>query len=95
MLAQGAAREFIRAPGAGGEITLRLLEPGDAYGLVPLVDGKDNATSLVALRTCEFLVVTKANFQASLQHHPEAFRDAMDHLCREARQAYLWIATLA
>ncbi len=50
---------------------------------------------LVALQTCEFLVVTGANFQAILQHHPEVFRDAMDHLCREARQAYLWIATLA
>ncbi len=93
MLAQGAAREFIRAP--GGEITLRLLKPGDAYGLVPLVDGKGNATSLVTLQTCEFLVVTGANFRAILQHHPEVFRDAMDHLCREARQAYLWIATLA
>lgn len=94
VLAKGSARELLRAPTLGTEVTLRVLKPGDAYGLVALVDGKDNATSLVTLQPSEFLVLPKEMFQAVLQHHPEVFRDAMDHLCQQAREAYLWIGTL-
>lgn len=95
-MAGGAAREYLQAPGFATEVTLRLLKPGDAHGLVALVDGKDNATGLVTLQPCEFLVVvSREMFRAALQHHQEVFRDAMDHLCQQARQAYRWIGTPA
>ncbi|MCC7233547.1 MAG: Crp/Fnr family transcriptional regulator [Bacteroidia bacterium] len=55
----------------GKEYLQLVVEPGESFGLLPLFDGKEYASSAIALEDCVIFRLHKAIFQQLLQDFPE------------------------
>ncbi len=59
----------------GNEITIRNLEPGEAFGELALLSGEPRAANVVTLQDSELSVVSKQDFMSCLTSNPSiAFR---------------------
>lgn len=94
VLRSGFAKEVVRAPQKGSEAVVQVLKPGDSHGLISLIDGQVCSTTLATLQACEFLLIPRPTFVAELKEHPKVYRQALDHLCGDLRQAHRWVADL-
>ncbi|MDH3380847.1 MAG: Crp/Fnr family transcriptional regulator [Gammaproteobacteria bacterium] len=54
----------------GNEITIRNLEPGEAFGELALLSGEPRAANVVTLEDCELSVVSKQDFMSCLTNNP-------------------------
>lgn len=72
----------------GGESILVLIEPGNWFGEVPVLEGQPRALSAVALRDCELLQLDATTFLA-LMAQPNGFAQAIARLLAgRLRMAY-------
>lgn len=55
----------------GRELVLRLLEPGDIFGEIAVLDGRDRTADVVTSEPCELLVIERNRFNAYLLERPE------------------------
>ena len=56
----------------GKEMTLGTLGPGDVFGEIALLDGKERTATVTAITACECLVLERQEFIPFLELHPQA-----------------------
>lgn len=69
----------------GKEILLNVLEAGDVFGEIALLDGRERTAGAIALQTTELLRVGRADFIPFLEEHPKLCLRLMSVLCERLR----------
>ena len=69
----------------GGEIVLAIFHPGDVFGEIALLDGKERSANARAMTGCEIAVIERSDVLEMLEHHPEAWRGFVEVLCARLR----------
>jgi CRP/FNR family transcriptional regulator, cyclic AMP receptor protein len=70
----------------GREITLNLIHPGEIFGEIGLLDGRDRSADAIAMNDCELLVLNRRDFMPFLQRRPEICIKVIELLCQRLRQ---------
>jgi CRP-like cAMP-binding protein len=79
----------------GRELTLSVLNVGDFFGEMSLVDGQPRSANVVALDDTTVLALTRDAFRAHLAAHPQTAFNIMSELTARLRRADETIASLA
>ncbi|MBE9610438.1 Crp/Fnr family transcriptional regulator [Chitinilyticum piscinae] len=85
-LIRGRLRVY-RCTDEGREITLSLLEAGDVFGEVAMLDGGPRSASIDTLEACELLVLKREDVMDYLDNHPKVMRQLISALCQRLRNA--------
>jgi CRP/FNR family transcriptional regulator, cyclic AMP receptor protein len=80
----GRVRISASAPG-GKEVFLNIMEPGDAFGEIALLDGQPRTAAATTLSPTELIVIQRDNFLALLQREPKLAVHLIELLCRRVR----------
>jgi CRP/FNR family cyclic AMP-dependent transcriptional regulator len=84
-------RVRISASGPGGkEVFLNIMEPGDAFGEIALLDGSPRTATATAMARTELIVIPRDAFSALLQSQPQLAAHLIQLLCKRVR----WTAEL-
>lgn len=87
MMAVVRGRVKIRSPSPGGkEVVLNVIEPGDVFGEISLLDGKERSADAVAMQETELLVLERRDFLPFLEAHPEISVRLLTMLCERLRR---------
>ncbi len=70
----------------GKELVLNLVNPGEVFGEIALLDGSDRTADAVTLDECELLVLERRDFVPFLSRHPEACMKLFRVLCERIRR---------
>ena len=81
--------------GQGKEIVLNILEQGEYFGEVSLLDGEVRSASVITLEPSQFTIIPKQDFNNFLLKHPELFMQLMQGLSKKLRKSTLQIGSLA
>jgi CRP/FNR family cyclic AMP-dependent transcriptional regulator len=90
----GKIRISVPAPD-GREVLLAILHPGEVFGEIALLDGKERTADAWAITECELGVLQRADVLDFLQRQPSACFGLIDVLCNRLRQTDEHIAELA
>ncbi|MBM5575561.1 Crp/Fnr family transcriptional regulator [Deefgea sp. CFH1-16] len=71
----------------GREITLAILEGGEVFGELAMLDGAPRNASVEALEDGELLVLQRSAVDQYLDHHPHVMRSLITTLCERLRSA--------
>jgi CRP-like cAMP-binding protein len=55
----------------GREVVLNIINPGEIFGEMALLDGKSRSADATAMTACELLIIDRRDFMPFLQQHPE------------------------
>jgi CRP/FNR family transcriptional regulator, cyclic AMP receptor protein len=80
----GRVRISASAPG-GKEIFLNIMEPGDAFGEIALLDGQPRTAAATTLSATELIVIQRDRFLALVQREPKLAVHLIELLCRRVR----------
>jgi CRP/FNR family cyclic AMP-dependent transcriptional regulator len=69
----------------GKEVVLHFLVPGDIYGEIAALDGKERAASAVALENSEVFLIYTRDLMPTLKAHPDAMLEVIKALCEKVR----------
>ncbi len=69
----------------GGEMILNLMRPGDIFGEIALLDGRERTADAIAMTDVDLLVIHRRDFLAYLSTHPAVALDVIDVLCQRLR----------
>lgn len=69
----------------GKEITLSILEPGDIFGEMALLDGEPRSASVSTMEDCAFLVLWRRDFLPFLERYPSVALKLLAALSRKLR----------
>jgi CRP/FNR family transcriptional regulator, cyclic AMP receptor protein len=69
----------------GKEIVLAMMQPGDFFGEIALLDGKARSADAKAVTACSLAVLERRDVLDFLQHHPNAWLGLIRVLCRRLR----------
>jgi CRP/FNR family cyclic AMP-dependent transcriptional regulator len=84
-------RVRISASGPGGkEVFLNIMEPGDAFGEIALLDGSPRTATATAMARTELVIIQRDAFFALLQSQPQLASHLIQLLCKRVR----WTAEL-
>jgi len=76
----------ISVSGSGGkEIFLNIMEPGDSFGEIALLDGQSRTASATAMTPTELLVIQRQPFLSLLSRQPSLALHLIQLLCERAR----------
>jgi CRP-like cAMP-binding protein len=76
----------ISASAAGGkEIFLNVMEPGDAFGEIALLDGQQRTATATTLAPSELIVIRREQFQGLLTREPRLAVHLIELLCSRVR----------
>jgi CRP-like cAMP-binding protein len=90
----GAIR--ISVSGAEGkELTLALMEPGDVFGEIALLDGLQRTADARAVEKSELVVIHRADFLSLLEREPKMARPIIEMLCERLRQTNEFVTDAA
>ena len=79
-------RVRISATGPGGkEVFLNIMEPGDAFGEIALLDGSPRTATATAMARTELIVIPRDAFSALLQSQPQLAAHLIQLLCKRVR----------
>ena len=79
-------RVRISASATGGkEVFLNIMEPGDAFGEIALLDGHPRTAAATTLAPTELMVITRDQFIALLQKEPKLAVHLIELLCKRVR----------
>lgn len=70
----------------GREAVHALLTPGEIFGEMALLDGKDRSANAIALEPTELLVLLRRDFLPFLEHTPRAAVGLIEVLCARLRR---------
>jgi CRP-like cAMP-binding protein len=70
----------------GKEIVLNVIEPGEVFGEIALLDGKERSADATALTDCEVLVLERRDVFAYLEANPKACLKLIEVLCQRLRR---------
>ncbi len=79
----------------GRELTLSILQPGDFFGEMALIDSQPRSANVVALDDATLLALTREAFSAHLKAHPQTALNIIAELTARLRRADETIANLA
>lgn len=79
----------------GRELTLSLLQPGDFFGEMALLDSRPRSANVVALDDATVLQLTREAFLAHMKSHPQTALNIIAELTARLRRADETIASLA
>ena len=84
-----------KSPGSGGmEVVLALLKSGDSFGEVALIDGMPRSADVTATQQMECYMLSRDDFLAALDEHPEIAKGVLPCLASMVRSADGWVASL-
>jgi len=90
----GNVRISISSPG-GKELLLAILQPGEVFGEIALLDGKERSADATAVGACSLAVLERRDVLSFLEHHPEAWLRIVDVLCDRLRDNTQHVAEVA
>ena len=70
---------------SGKEIVLHFLVPGNIYGEIAALDGRERAANAVALEETEIFLIYARDLMPTLKAHPEAMFEVIRGLCEKVR----------
>ena len=70
----------------GKELVLNLINPGEVFGEIALLDGADRTADAVTDGECVLVVLERRDFVPFLRTHPEACMKLCEALCQKLRQ---------
>jgi CRP/FNR family cyclic AMP-dependent transcriptional regulator len=86
MMALLRGRVVITAPSSEGkEVILNIINEGEIFGEIALLDGKERTADATAMTDCELLVVTRRSFLPLLER-PNMARELLSVLCERLRR---------
>lgn len=91
---EGRARMVVASPD-GKEIVLNIIEPGDIFGEMALIDGKPRSADAVAALDTTLLVVERRHFRPLLESNHELVLRLLDLLCDRLRRTSLTVEDVA
>jgi CRP/FNR family cyclic AMP-dependent transcriptional regulator len=75
----------------GREMFLNIMEPGDTFGEIALLDGRHRTATATATAPSELIVITREHFLTLLEREPKLVRHVVQLLCERIR----WTSGLA
>jgi cAMP-binding proteins - catabolite gene activator and regulatory subunit of cAMP-dependent protein kinases len=79
-------RVRISASGAGGkEIFLNIMEPGDAFGEIALLDGQPRSAAATTITPTELMIIRREDFLALVKREPQLAVHLIELLCKRVR----------
>lgn len=69
----------------GKEVTLNIIEAGQFFGEIALLDGMDRTADAIAMEKTEVLVIQRRDFIPFLEKHPKLCIQVMQLLCQRVR----------
>jgi len=90
----GRVRISMTSP-EGKEIVLTVLEAGEHFGEIALLDGKERTADATALTACSLAVLERRDVLSFLEHHPGAWLSIVEVLCTRLRNTDQHIAEIA
>lgn len=69
----------------GKEIVLAIMQPGDFFGEIALLDGKARSADAKAITACSLAVLERRDVLAFFERHPNAWLGLVQVLCRRLR----------
>src|SRR5215472_9693039 len=86
MMAVLRGRVVIRAPSSEGkEVILNIINEGEIFGEIALLDGKERTADATAMTDCKLLVVARRSFLPLLER-PVVARELLKVLCERLRR---------
>ena len=70
---------------SGKEIVLHFLVPGNIYGEIAAMDGRERVANAVALEEAEIFLIYTRELMPTLKAHPEAMFEIIKALCEKVR----------
>jgi len=74
----------------GREVVFNLLGPGDLFGEIALLDGKERTANATAVEPSELLVIGRSDFMPFIQSRPDLCTRLLAVLCERVR----WVSDL-
>jgi CRP-like cAMP-binding protein len=90
----GSVRISVPSPD-GKEIVLAILQPGEVFGEIALLDGKERTADAKAISECHLAILERREVLACLEHHPKIWPKFVAVLCGRLRNTDQHIAELA
>ena len=85
-------RVRISASSAGGrEVFLNIMEPGDSFGEIALLDGRPRTAAATAMSPAELFIITREQFLSLLPREPLLTEHLLRLLCERLR----WVSEFA
>jgi CRP-like cAMP-binding protein len=79
-------RVRISASGAGGkEVFLNIMEPGDAFGEIALLDGQPRTAAATTVAPTELLIIRREDFLSLVKREPQLAVHLIELLCKRVR----------
>jgi CRP/FNR family cyclic AMP-dependent transcriptional regulator len=69
----------------GKEMFLNIMEPGDTFGEIALLDGNPRTATATTTASCELMIIPRAQFLALLQREPTVAIHLLQLLCQRIR----------
>jgi CRP-like cAMP-binding protein len=69
----------------GKEMFLNIMEPGDTFGEIALLDGNPRTATATTTATCELMIIPRGQFLALLQREPTVAIHLLQLLCQRIR----------
>ncbi len=69
----------------GKEMFLNIMEPGDTFGEIALLDGNPRTATATTTAACELMIIPRAHFLALLQREPTVAIHLLQLLCQRIR----------
>jgi CRP-like cAMP-binding protein len=79
-------RVRISTSGAGGkEVFLNIMEPGDAFGEIALLDGQPRTAAATTIAPTELMIIRREDFLALVKREPQLAVHLIELLCKRVR----------
>ena len=70
----------------GHEVVLNIINPGQAFGEIALLDGQPRTADAVAMTDCELMVIDRRDFIPVLRREPDVANKLIETLCARIRR---------
>ena len=79
----------------GKEIVLAIMQPGEVFGEIALLDGKERTAEATAMTDCTLAVLERRDVLSFLEGHPSAWPRLVELLCARLRHSDQQITEMA
>ena len=91
---EGAIRISVTSP-AGKQIVLTIMQPGDFFGEIALLDGKERTADATAMSASVVAILYRRDLVSFLDEHPNGWPKVVDVLCERLRRTTLQVSEVA
>ncbi|HVO94114.1 MAG TPA: Crp/Fnr family transcriptional regulator [Terriglobales bacterium] len=90
----GTVRISVPSP-EGKEIVLAIIQPGEVFGEIAVLDGKERTAEATAMTDCTLAVLERRDVMTFLESNPSGWPRLVDLLCARLRHSDRQIAEMA